>query len=203
MKETIIHQYRKKPVIVEAVQLNNINAPCVVRWVGEDKAKMKLESDEAWKLGKAPPIFSVTICTLEGDMKAMPGDYIIKGVHGEFYPCKPDIFEKTYEAVEPPKEESKAMPEYISREAAIIGLAASNLTPHQIDDAAEALQLVPAADVAPVRHGKWIQKGRKIYCSKCNRGVYIGTDDEGLMQDEMRLRRFCSACGAKMDGDGE
>lgn len=105
MKETIIRQYRKKPVIVEAVQLDNINVPLVVQWIGEDKAKMNLESDEAWKLGKAPPIFSVTICTLEGDMKAMPGDFIIKGVHGEFYPCKPDIFEKTYEAVEPPKEE--------------------------------------------------------------------------------------------------
>lgn len=106
MKETIIRQYRKKPVIVEAVQLDNINAPCVVRWIGEDKAKMKLESDEAWKLGKAPPIFSVTIRTLEGEMKAMPGDYIIKGVHGEFYPCKPDIFGKTYEATESPKEEA-------------------------------------------------------------------------------------------------
>lgn len=100
-----VRQYRKKPVIVEAVQLDNINMPCAVRWIGEDKAKMNLESDEAWKLGKAPPIFSVTICTLEGDMKAMPGDYIIKGVHGEFYPCKPDIFEKTYEIVEPTKEE--------------------------------------------------------------------------------------------------
>jgi hypothetical protein len=105
MKETIIRQFRKKPVIVEAVQLDNLNVPCVVRWIGEDKAKMNLESDEAWKLGKAPPIFSVTICTLEGDMKAVPGDYIIKGVGGEFYPCKPDIFEKTYEAVEPPEEE--------------------------------------------------------------------------------------------------
>ena len=104
MKETIIRQYRKKPVIVEAVQLDNINAPSVVRWIGEDKAKMNLGSNEAWKLGKAPPIFSVTICTLEGDMKSMPGDYIIKGVNGEFYPCKPDIFEKTYEAVEPQKE---------------------------------------------------------------------------------------------------
>jgi hypothetical protein len=108
VKETIIRQYRKKPIIVEAVQLDNINVPCVVRWVGEDKAKINLESDEAWKLGKAPPIFSVTISTLEGDMKAMPGDYIIKGVHGEFYPCKPDIFEKTYEAApEPPKEETE------------------------------------------------------------------------------------------------
>lgn len=106
MKETIIRQYRKKPVTVEAVQLDNLNVPSVVRWIGEDKAKMNLESDEAWNLGKAPPIFSVTICTLEGDMKAMPGDYIIKGVNGEFYPCKPDIFEKTYEAVERQKEEN-------------------------------------------------------------------------------------------------
>lgn len=105
MKETIIRQYRKKPVIVEAVQLDNINVPVVVRWIGEDKAKMNLESDEAWKQGKAPPVFSVTIHTLEGDMKAMPSDYIIKGVHGEFYPCKSDIFEKTYEIVEQPKEE--------------------------------------------------------------------------------------------------
>lgn len=40
------------------------------------------------------------IHTLEGDMKAMPGDYIITGVNGEQYPCKPDIFHKTYEEVE-------------------------------------------------------------------------------------------------------
>lgn len=38
-------------------------------------------------------------------MTAMPGDYVIEGVNGEFYPCKPDIFEKTYEAMEPPNEE--------------------------------------------------------------------------------------------------
>ena len=105
MKETTIRQYRKKPVIVEAVRFTNLNATDIVQWIGEDKAKLNLESDIAWKLGKAPPIFSITICTLEGDMKAMYGDYIIKGVHGEFYPCKPDIFEKTYEAVELPKEE--------------------------------------------------------------------------------------------------
>lgn len=105
MKKTVFSQYRKKPVAVEAARFTNLNATDIVRWIGEDKAKMNLEYDEAWKLGNAPPIFSITICTLEGDMKAMPGDYIIKGVHGEFYPCKPDIFEKTYEAVEPPKEE--------------------------------------------------------------------------------------------------
>jgi hypothetical protein len=42
----------------------------------------------------------IRIQTLEGDMKASFGDYIIKGVNGEFYPCKPDIFEKTYESIE-------------------------------------------------------------------------------------------------------
>lgn len=45
----------------------------------------------------------VTIHTLEGDMKAMPGDYIITGIRGEQYPCKPDIFEETYDEY---KEES-------------------------------------------------------------------------------------------------
>ena len=85
---------------MEAARFTNLNAPDIVRWIGENKAKMNLENDEAWKLGKAHPIFSVTICTLEGDMKAMPGDYIIKGVQGEFYPCKPDIFAKTYEPAE-------------------------------------------------------------------------------------------------------
>ncbi|WP_306802689.1 hypothetical protein [Heyndrickxia coagulans] len=42
----------------------------------------------------------LTIETLEGELKANKGDYIIKGVQGEFYPCKPDIFEKTYEPAE-------------------------------------------------------------------------------------------------------
>ena len=105
MKETIIRQYRKKPVVVEAVQLNTTNMPEVADWIGGDTAKIVVESDEAWKLGKGVPGFSMTIHTLEGDMTAKSGDYIIKGVNGEFYPCKPNIFEKTYEAVEPPKEE--------------------------------------------------------------------------------------------------
>lgn len=106
MKETIIKKYRKKTVDVEAARFTLPNAQALVWWIGDDTAWMNLESDEAWKLGKAPPVFSLTIHTLEGDMKAMPGDYIIKGVNGEFYPCKPDIFEKTYEVVEPPKEEA-------------------------------------------------------------------------------------------------
>lgn len=45
-------------------------------------------------------IFSISIDTLEGSMEAEIGDYIIKGVHGEIYPCKPDIFHKTYELID-------------------------------------------------------------------------------------------------------
>lgn len=100
MKKTIIRQYRKKPVVVEAVQLNTTNMPEVADWIGGDTAKIVVESEEAWKLGKGVPGFSMTIHTLEGDMTAKSGDYIIKGVNGEFYPCKPDIFTQTYMEME-------------------------------------------------------------------------------------------------------
>lgn len=82
-------KYRKKPVVIEAIQ-----------FVGTDENKIELchfigvynyyiDEDE-----------NLVIKTLEGNMKASVGDYIIKGVNGEFYPCKPDIFEKTYELAE-------------------------------------------------------------------------------------------------------
>lgn len=67
-------------------------------------ASSKSASDIVRKYIKRPVVVEayqtdkeITIHTLEGDMKAMPGDYIITGVEGEQYPCKPDIFEKTYE----------------------------------------------------------------------------------------------------------
>ena len=56
--------------------------------------------DTAWEVGKGAPHVLMQIKTLEGDMYVTEGDYIIKGVNGEFYPCKPDIFHKTYEAIE-------------------------------------------------------------------------------------------------------
>lgn len=88
-------KYRKKPVIIEAVQWNGINLTELKEFVGDS---LKYEYyDAAYKAGVAPPVIDVTIHTLEGDMKAEKGDYIIKGVKGEFYPCKPDIFEQTYE----------------------------------------------------------------------------------------------------------
>ena len=80
-------KYRKKPVVIEAIQ-----------WTGENEAEIDL-----FLLGhftKCDDSDSIFIPTLEGVMEASLGDYIIKGVQGEFYPCKPDIFEKTYEPAE-------------------------------------------------------------------------------------------------------
>lgn len=79
-------KYRKKPVVVEAVRWNGNNHKEVI-----DFAENKIWFDE---LG------NIWIVTLEGDMVAKKGDYIIKGVQGEFYPCKPDIFAETYEKTE-------------------------------------------------------------------------------------------------------
>lgn len=91
-------KFRKKPVVIEAIQYNNINKYIIEEFMNTC-LKQELESDTAYEAGVAAPITSLLIPTLEGVMKAMPGDWIIKGVNGEFYPCKPDIFEKTYELV--------------------------------------------------------------------------------------------------------
>lgn len=91
-------KYRKKPVDVYAIQWTGANESEIKTFVGES-AEFKIISDCAWKVGKAKPFTSLAINTLEGVMQANVGDYIIKGVDGEFYPCKPDIFEKTYEVI--------------------------------------------------------------------------------------------------------
>ena len=82
-------KYRKKPVVIEAWELTNSmncrNAICEI----------------ANSSHVCPgPNGGINIKTLEGRMYAATGDYIIRGVNGEYYPCKPDIFKKTYEAVE-------------------------------------------------------------------------------------------------------
>lgn len=92
---------RKKPVIVDYIQWTGINANEIFSFVGE---KLKYYVDEdmstAYIAGQGSPICVIEIPTLEGVMKALSGDYIIKGVQGEFYPCKPDIFAQTYEIVD-------------------------------------------------------------------------------------------------------
>lgn len=88
-------KYRKKPVVIEAMQWNGCNLKEIKEFVGN--CLIYNISDAAWKVGKGAPAVYMEIKTLEGNHKCSQGDYIIKGVQGEFYPCKPDIFEQTYE----------------------------------------------------------------------------------------------------------
>jgi hypothetical protein len=80
-------KYRKKPVVIDAVQFTSENMPEVTAFIG---------GENGGKFIARPP-GGLGIQTLEGTMWATPGDWIIKGVKGEFYPCKPDIFAATYE----------------------------------------------------------------------------------------------------------
>ena len=98
--------FRKKPVEVQAVQLTPPNVDEVAAWCGGQVIRLAKPSDPS------DVYVALDIPTLEGKMRADSfhsstysggeyhgGDYIIRGVQGEFYPCKPDIFEQTYEPV--------------------------------------------------------------------------------------------------------
>ena len=87
-------KYRKKPVEIKAIQLNEQTIEEVLEFV------YGAESVTTYAVYMVRTERSILIQTLEGDMRAAFGDYIIQGVKGEFYPCKPDIFEATYEKVE-------------------------------------------------------------------------------------------------------
>jgi hypothetical protein len=80
-------RFRKKPVEIEAIQFTGRNDEEVLAFVGEN----------AFDPNSDRP--TIVIRTLEGDMTAEVGDWVIRGVQGEFYPCKPDIFAATYEEV--------------------------------------------------------------------------------------------------------
>lgn len=81
-------KYRKKPVVIEAIQFTD-TSDCLLE-LGELGLEVRVSYNN-----KLQPV--LLIPTLEGTMTAQLGDFIIKGVNGEFYPCKPDIFEKTYD----------------------------------------------------------------------------------------------------------
>jgi hypothetical protein len=84
-------KFRKKPIVIDAIQLTWDNWNKVCEFVSEEYFGGGFNPDnDIDKVG-------LKIKTLEGTMDAVQNDWIIKGVNGEFYPCKPDIFEKTYE----------------------------------------------------------------------------------------------------------
>ena len=84
-----MRMFRKKPVVIEAIQYTENNREEIEHFTGNG-AKVNIEGKRR----------SVVIETLEGTMIGEPGDWIIKGVMGEFYPCKPHIFAATYDPVE-------------------------------------------------------------------------------------------------------
>ena len=86
-------KYRKKPIIIEAIELKRGYAEMAVEFIGKENILQ-------YNLGEfAEDCCYIEIDTLEGLITANEGDFIIKGIKGEFYPCKPDIFEQTYEVV--------------------------------------------------------------------------------------------------------
>jgi hypothetical protein len=88
-------KYRKKPIVIEAIKVGNKrkDLDSLQKFMGKILCGCTVKV-------KDNILECVQIDTLEGIMTAIPGDYIIKGIRGEFYPCKPNIFEQTYEKVE-------------------------------------------------------------------------------------------------------
>mgnify|MGYP003394080236 FL=1 len=84
-------KYRKKPIVIEAVQWLNkqITCPPGPEWFVEAEMDGKIQLHGV----------SLSIYTAEGIMEAQPGDWIIRGIAGELYPCKPEIFAATYESL--------------------------------------------------------------------------------------------------------
>lgn len=84
-----VHNFRKKPIVIKAIQYTGKNIDDLLIWAGANNVRLEEETE--------PYIY---IQTLEGSVMAAPGDWIIRGVSGEYYPCKPDIFAATYEPEE-------------------------------------------------------------------------------------------------------
>ena len=93
MKKPIVNYYKKKPVQIAAAQFTNNNEvgssqmDSIIAWVNTNSADPIARHDGT----------DIYIKTLEGEMRASCGDYIIQGIKGEFYPCKPDIFAASYD----------------------------------------------------------------------------------------------------------
>lgn len=88
-----MHKYRKKPVVIEAMELTRRFSDVVIDWITSNGGEIA-----EFNLGEfTEDACYIDIKTLEGTMTADEGDFIIRGIKGEFYPCKPDIFAATYD----------------------------------------------------------------------------------------------------------
>lgn len=93
-------KFRKKPVVIEAMEYDGTNADQLIEFMGGTK---QANAETKTRPGPGRGVHQeLVIHTLEGDMSASLNDWIIRGVQGEFYPCKPDIFAATYEREDRP-----------------------------------------------------------------------------------------------------
>lgn len=83
-------KYKKKPVVIDAIQFTGNNNDDIIEFLGDDRQKI------TWSWDKKV----ILIPTLEGVVGCSLGNWIIRGVNGELYPCRDDIFRKTYDAIE-------------------------------------------------------------------------------------------------------
>lgn len=90
-------KFRSKPVVIEARQFDGTvnSAVEIIKWAGDDCSKINYRLSE-----EKPPRCILLVISWEGTMGAVKGDWIIRGTVGEFYPCKPEVFEKKYERLE-------------------------------------------------------------------------------------------------------
>lgn len=93
------NRWRKKPVEVEARQYCDCHPEAITEWSGARFIEITTDERDPDDPNEYVKETVLVIRTLEGDMIVSPGDWVIRGVQGEFYPCKPDIFEATYEPV--------------------------------------------------------------------------------------------------------
>lgn len=143
-------KFRKKPVVIEAVQWLGNNLDEIEKLVGEP---LNYRND------------TLSICTLEGTMQASLGDMIIKGVNGEFYPCKPDIFEKTYNLEVATSDNYKKSPMESFEEAAqpLMAWMEKNCCPHDtVIVTVMNAELCQGKMVVPSEYNKKLQSGEVI-----------------------------------------
>lgn len=134
-------RFRKKPVEVDAIQYTAETCLEIHKWMGV----------EHQQYGDTKPCGKdhIYIETLEGLMRAQPGDWVIKGVNGEFYPCKNDIFRKTYDQIpEPVKPQIKGLLQMYNEE---------------LFDRRNELESLPQADVDYIGNLKFKSNKRALY----------------------------------------
>ena len=123
----MIKSYTKLPVTVQAIQWDGKNLKEVTSFIsGKPVNLSEYAAIFAWeRYEKIISDKGLTINTLEGEMKASIGDYIIKGINGEFYPCKPGIFNKTYQESNSPN-----VQEFEEVVSPVIEYLSQNFSPH-------------------------------------------------------------------------